>query len=58
MSHMPITPEDYDAVHTALAIISRYGHLISSEECADIAHKGLLGDVSWLMAWEAPDDGS
>lgn len=45
----------HEAVITALRIISEFGHLLDGEECATIAYKGELGDIAWLLAWEAPE---
>lgn len=49
-------PEVYDSYEAALQIVSDHGERISSAECADIAHKGLIGDISWLLAWQEPTE--
>lgn len=51
-------PEVTNSYEAALTIISNHGHEIASEECADIAHKGLIGDLNFLISWEAPNLGA
>ena len=48
-------PETIDSYELALQILSDHGERISSAECADVAHWGLTGQLSRLLAWEAPE---
>lgn len=50
-----MTADAVEAYETALRIISEFGHLIDGEECATIAYRGELGDISWLLSWEPPE---
>ena len=55
-ARMKFYAEHVDAYEQALFIISNHGYQISSEECAQIAHKGLIGDTAWLLAWQEPTE--
>lgn len=43
-----------DAYELALQIIRDWGCQLEGEECAEIAHHGETGNLSWLHNWEAP----
>lgn len=50
-------PGDFvDSYELGLTMISNHAWQISSDECAQIAHKSLIGDISWLLAWQEPSE--